>query len=77
MYCSLHGLDLNFFCSYKRNQTKNLVRNMNPNKGLVILVLDTIKKRICSNVPFFCRGGSVLSGPYKWCPNEPPLQIHL
>jgi hypothetical protein len=43
-------------------------------------VLDTIgdgfttTKTIYSNTPFF-RGSSILSRPYKWWPNEPPLQI--
>jgi hypothetical protein len=32
----------------------------------------TTTKRIYSNAPFF-RGSSILSCPYKWCPNEPPL----
>jgi hypothetical protein len=41
------------------------------------LLFLTTTKMIYINAPFFLRGNSILSRPYKWCPNEPSLQIHL
>jgi len=36
-----------------------------------------LKKRFVAMPLFLCRGGSILNRPYKWLPNEPPLQMDL